>query len=434
MGIFFSIFLLMALAVLSVRHFRARRIVRELEAALRAERRMLVLDPAPLKRLGLEGLVGAANELIDRCQGYSDTSQSYFNQIEATLGSIQEAILIFDAEHTVEFANEAAQRLFQRGRPLRGVRLESVLRSTSLLELLEAYREGDRSPLRQVSIEARGQIFWFEASCAEVKGVSSEETVSTLLVLHDITRLKTLEVMRRDFVANVSHELRTPLTIIKGFAETLKEENATLPEETRGRFVDKIVNNARRLHFLVEDLLTLSRLESTPEQVVPVVQPIQPLVDEIAEHARSRLESSRQMLRIEVDEGIQDFAFDRFRIHQVLDNLVDNAFRYAPDFKQLVLRLRPSADGAFIECRVEDDGPGIPVKDLPHIFERFYRVDKGRSRERGGTGLGLSIMKHIVQLHGGSVWAESELGQGTAICFTLPYVMAGKAETGKAES
>ena len=228
--------------------------------------------------------------------------------------------------------------------------------------------------------------------------------------------------MRREFVANVSHELRTPLTIIKGFAETLIDDAGTLESDSRDRFTKKILNNADRLHVLVEDLLTISRLESKPEQIEPLAQPLKPLFEEVAENYRTRIDPATQAIELLVDDGVGIVFFDRYRIHQVLDNFIENAFRYAPDFKRIVLEAKLDSERKEVVCAVVDDGPGIPEKDLPHLFERFYRVDKGRSRERGGTGLGLSIVKHIIQLHGGGVSAESRLGEGTRMCFTLPVV------------
>ncbi len=338
------------------------------------------------------------------------------------LRAVQEVVVIFNSDRVVEFANKSAERILRNSQPLKGLRIESVLRSLSLLELLEASDAKSATETKQISIEHDGETLWFEASCAKVRGIGAPRAVSTLLVLHDITRLQRLEVMRREFVANVSHELRTPLTIIKGFAETLVDDEATLSPESRARFLGKILNNAERLHVLVEDLLTLSRLESKPDQLDPHVQPLRPLLQDIVEDYESRLKPEGQEILMEFDDRIEAFAFDRFRINQVLDNLVVNVFRYAPEFTQLVLRaVYDEAEGRVV-CSVSDDGPGIPEKDLPHLFERFYRVDKGRSRERGGTGLGLSIVKHIVQLHGGTVHVESKLGEGTTISFALPYV------------
>jgi two-component system phosphate regulon sensor histidine kinase PhoR len=404
---------------------KMRRFVRELEDSVRLKRRMLLHESSPaLQRLGLESLVHASNELIDHYQHCTDAESGDANQLVATLGSIQEAVLIFNDQHVVEFVNESAKRLFQRGRLLKGARLESALRSSSLLEFLDAYRRDPSLQLQQVSLERADEVLWFEANCAEVRGVVDAESVSTLLVLHDITRLKSLEQVRRDFVANVSHELRTPLTIIKGFAETLVEDNATLPAETRARFLAKIVNSAQRLHVLVEDLLVLSRLESKPEQIAPSVQSLRRLLEEAIDNYRERLKPEQQSMELEFDPRVGEFAFDRFRIQQVVDNLVENAFRYAPEFSCLRLSVRYDEGGQMVVCTVADDGPGIPEKDVPHIFERFYRVDKGRSRESGGTGLGLSIIKHIVLQHGGSVSADSAPGRGTAMHFSLPYVQA----------
>lgn len=393
------------------------------------KRRLLLNEPsALLRRIGMEPLVSETNELIDQHRSYTDEVFGQSTRLDAMLGSTQEAVIIFNDQRVVEFLNESAKRLFQGNRALKGARLESVLRSSSLLDFLDGYREDHRITQQEISVDREGGVLWFEASCAEVRDVSAKNAVSTLLVLHDITRLKSLEMVRRDFVANVSHELRTPLTIIKGFAETLEEDHATLTAETRSRFIKKIVNNAKRLHVLVEDLLELSRLESKSDQVQPTEQSLLQLMDEILEDNRQRLDTNVQSMELDFDERVGEFAFDRFRIRQVFDNLIENAFRYAPDFTRLVLSVRYEDSQNMVHCCVADDGPGIPEKDVPHIFERFYRVDKGRSRENGGTGLGLSIIKHIVQQHGGSVSLETGEAQGTAIHFTLPYVQLAQSE------
>lgn len=393
------------------------------------KRRLLLNEPsALLRRIGMEPLVSETNELIDQHRSYTDEVFGQSTRLDAMLGSTQEAVIIFNDQRVVEFLNESAKRLFQGNRALKGARLESVLRSSSLLDFLDGYREDHRITQQEISVDREGGVLWFEASCAEVRDISAKNAVSTLLVLHDITRLKSLEMVRRDFVANVSHELRTPLTIIKGFAETLEEDHATLTAETRSRFIEKIVNNAKRLHVLVEDLLELSRLESKSDQVQPTEQSLLQLMDEILEDNRQRLDTNVQSMELDFDERVGEFAFDRFRIQQVFDNLIENAFRYAPDFTRLVLSVRYEDAQNMVHCCVADDGPGIPEKDVPHIFERFYRVDKGRSRENGGTGLGLSIIKHIVQQHGGSVSLETGEAQGTAIHFTLPYVQLAQSE------
>jgi signal transduction histidine kinase len=194
----------------------------------------------------------------------------------------------------------------------------------------------------------------------------------------------------------------------------------TIDREMRHRFMGKILKNAERLNLLVEDLLTISRLESRPDQIESVEQPFESLLNEVAESYRNRLRNNEQKIEVIVGDAVGSFRFDRYRINQVLDNLIENVFRYAPEFTSIKLEAVLEVDLGQVRCSVVDDGSGIPEKDLPHLFERFYRVDKGRSRETGGTGLGLSIVKHIVQLHGGTVEAESKLGEGTRMSFRLP--------------
>jgi signal transduction histidine kinase len=228
--------------------------------------------------------------------------------------------------------------------------------------------------------------------------------------------------MRREFVANVSHELRTPLTVIKGFAEALIDDEATIAPEARSRFMSKILNHTERLNVLVEDLLVISRLESKAAPLDILEQPLAPLLEEIAESYRARIDPQLQAIVISIDEAVGAVCFDRFRIQQVLENFLENALRYASGFTLIQLDLVLQADAGRVQCSVSDDGAGIPARDLPQIFERFYRVDKGRSRQRGGSGLGLSIAKHIIQLHGGEVGAESTEGVGTRMSFWLPML------------
>jgi signal transduction histidine kinase len=417
-----SIALLICVGMLLRRNLHLRRLMRDLEDAARSKRRLLPEESeVTLRALGVDGLVRELNDAIDRYNHHEAQNVGYSQQVEAMLRAVQEVVIVFGPERKVEFANRSAELLFRNGQSLKGLRLEGVMRSLALLELIETPGEAGVAEQKQINIEQGGETHWFEASCARVRSIEGNKAASTLLVLHDITQLKHLEEMRRDFVANVSHELRTPLTIIKGFAETLVDDDATLQPEPRRRFLGKIVSNAERLNVLVEDLLTLSRLESKPDQLEPVAQSFKSLLEETVENYRSRLQTESQTMILSYDERVGEFVFDRFRLNQVLDNLIENAFRYAPDFSKLEIKVELDEAEDEVTCSVIDDGPGIPEKDLPHIFGRFYRVDKGRSRERGGTGLGLSIVKHIVHLHGGSIHAESGPDGGTAIIFTLPY-------------
>ena len=405
--------------------FRAReseKLVKELIEAVDEKRRFLLKESsAKMQTKNLEKLILSVNTLIDDYGSDRLETSGFSKQVEATLSSIQEAVFVLNDDHIIEYANESAERIFNFGRDMQSVRLESMLRSTSLLEYLAKFKKNRSSPIEQVSIELGGATLWFEVSCSKISRSNRASSMATLLVLHEITRLKELEVMRTDFIANVSHELRTPLTIIKGFSETLVDDYDSLSEEAKKRFTKKIKNNAERLHLLVEDLLTLSRLESQPDQLDYSVQAFDQLLYDVQESYTSRLIQTKQTIEVHFDSEIEPFAFDHHRINQVFDNLIENIFRYASEFTVLRLSADLSDDKSYIICKVSDDGPGIPEKSLPHLFERFYRVDKGRSAEKGGTGLGLSILKHIILLHGGVVRAESKVGEGTTIVFSLPY-------------
>jgi len=238
-------------------------------------------------------------------------------------------------------------------------------------------------------------------------------------VLHDITRLKELEAIRKDFVANVSHELRTPLTSIRGFAETLLD-GALEDRNNNRRFVEIIKSHALRLSDLTMDLLTLATLESESFQLKPEGIDLPALVHEVLESFRPLGHTKRQELEAVIEPGLPPIKADRDRIRQVLINLLDNAVKFTPEEGRISLEVRLNAEGTGVELHVKDRGIGIPSSDLPRIFERFYRVDKARSREQGGTGLGLAIVKHIVEAHRGHVSVRSTLGQGSDFCVTLP--------------
>jgi two-component system phosphate regulon sensor histidine kinase PhoR len=231
-----------------------------------------------------------------------------------------------------------------------------------------------------------------------------------------LTRLKQLERTREEFVANVSHELRTPLSLIKGYVETLLDGAKDNPEVAT-KFLHTIQRNSERLQFLIEDLLTISELESGRLKMNLQSIRLRSLVDRVLEDFKTQAESRRVELTNDVPELTA--GGDSDRLQQVLGNLVGNAIKYGRDGGHVSVTGR-LLNGNSIELCVQDDGPGIPAESLERVFERFYRVDKARSREQGGTGLGLSIVKHIVAGHGGKVWAKSDLGHGTAFYFTLP--------------
>jgi two-component system phosphate regulon sensor histidine kinase PhoR len=238
-----------------------------------------------------------------------------------------------------------------------------------------------------------------------------------IAVFHDISRLKELERVRQDFVANVSHELRTPLTTIKGYTETLLD--GALREEVAPQFLQVIQKHADRLAKIVEDLLTLSQIESKEFQVRNEKINLFEFVGDVFDFIKEAADKKKISISSHVDPSSLTVRADRGHLEQILINLLDNAIKYTHEGGKIRVSVIKRDQGE-IEFSIKDDGIGIPKDDLPRIFERFYRVDKGRSQELGGTGLGLSIVKHIVQAHGGRVWVESQPDKGSTFYFTLP--------------
>jgi two-component system phosphate regulon sensor histidine kinase PhoR len=237
-----------------------------------------------------------------------------------------------------------------------------------------------------------------------------------VLVLHDITDLRRADRIRRDFVANVSHELRTPLTAIRGYVEALLDAPPK-PAETR-KFLEIIARHSSRMERLVKDLLRLARLDAGQEALETVPCSVDALFSGVIADLTPVIEARDQHVDIQVAPDAASVAGDPAKLHDVLRNLVENASNYSPEGSRIVLSSR--AEGAFVVIDVADSGPGIPEADLSRIFERFYRVDKARSRESGGTGLGLSIVRHLVELHGGEVRAINKPEGGAIFRITLP--------------
>jgi signal transduction histidine kinase len=364
----------------------------------------------------LDDLAGAHAQLRQQEQGY-------LAQIEATFGNVREAVLLIDSAQRVVLTNAAAAELLGAEKVAPGQRLESAVRGAGLLDHIYRTLRGEILPRAEYLLpRGREAARWLEISGAPVKAAGPDGERLFLFVLHDITRLKDLENVRKEFVANVSHELRTPLTVIKGFAETLIEDDSRLTREERLRFLDKIRRQTLRLVALVNDLLTLSRLESDQQRVETRPQSLRALIEEAAADYAERFRETQVGFEVILRHEADTLPLDALKISQVFHNLLDNCFRYAKGFTRV--RVLTLQEDGCVRVTVEDNGCGIPPGDVPHVFERFYRVDKGRSRESGGTGLGLSIVKHIVQLHGGQVACESEERAGTRIHFTLPLPKA----------
>ena len=334
---------------------------------------------------------------------------------QALFNSMTEGVLVLDATGRIQLVNQSLQHLFRLSNDVRG---QTIMEAFRLQELAEVTRRLQKEPVVSgVELELPGMDErWLQVNAASVVDRDGAHR-GAILVFHDLTRLKQLENTRQEFVANVSHELRTPLSLIKGFVETLLEGARNDPQLAT-HFLQTIEKHTDRLTFLIEDLLTISRLESGGTvmnfQQVELREATRRALDDL----QSRGAEKEVTIENSVPEGLVARA-DAERLHQVLCNLVENAIKYGKQQGRVAIGARLSDDNK-VEAWIQDDGPGIPPDSRERVFERFYRVDRARSRETGGTGLGLSIVKHIVQAHGGEVWVKSELGQGSAFYFTLP--------------
>ncbi|HEY1754510.1 MAG TPA: ATP-binding protein [Bryobacteraceae bacterium] len=338
---------------------------------------------------------------------------------EAILASMAEGVLAVDERLRVTFCNQALARLAgspasSGATPLSGMPLMELVRDTTLHETLsEVIRTGNPAKRNLQIPAANGRSFELQAAPL-ISGNKPGDKPGAIAILHDITDLERLENVRKDFVANVSHEFRTPLAAISGYAETLLD-GAIEDQQNNRRFLEIIRSNAIRLNSIAADLLTLSELQggSQNTEQVPVREAIDSALSTIAAEAASR--------SVTVEKGPIDnvqVLGSRYRLEQALVNLIANAVKFnRPSGK---VRVETRRNGSSIGILVSDTGMGIPSSDLPRIFERFYRVDKARSRQVGGTGLGLSIVKHIVERMDGRVSASSQLGKGSVFTITLP--------------
>jgi two-component system phosphate regulon sensor histidine kinase PhoR len=364
------------------------------------------------------GLVEAVNRLVADNHSLKQQRTDQLTQLEATLGNLREAVLIVDDANYIHLANRALRDIFPGARNLVNLRLELIVRSAAFLEYVQETRNGRELPRQEFEINDGHNQLCIEASGAPIPSPDGKSRWA-LFVIHDMTQQRKLERMRRDFVANASHELRTPLSIIKGYVETLVDGHLTMPPEERDKFLKTIQRHSDRLTAIIQDLLTISRLESATPGMQPEAVDIGSFLEAFADDYRRRPMAVEHEIVVNLAPGLGVINADSVRLNQIFSNLLENALKYTPKGSRIELSALAPPSGE-IEMAVRDNGAGIPAEDLPHIFERFYRVDKGRSRETGGTGLGLSIVKHLVLLHGGRVWAESTMGQGTAIIMRLP--------------
>jgi len=332
--------------------------------------------------------------------------QTSQRQLETLLNSMQDAVIAVSADDRVQWANQTMDKLVPQ-RTRKNAPLVETVRDPDFLTAVRGASEARKVFTARAASIVPGRTF--DVTAAPMPGGGA------VAVLRDLTETERIEKTRRDFIANVSHELRTPLTSIQGYTETLLD-SASDNNHSRD-FLEIIRKSALRMSRLTEDLLTLARVESGEQRFD--IQPSAPadLLEEAVQSFREIARAQNVELKVE-DHASAQVGADPEAIHQVFSNLVDNALKYAQSGGRIILGARPVPES--VEFYIQDFGPGIPSEHLPRLFERFYRVDKARSRESGGTGLGLAIAKHIVLAHGGTIRAQSDLNHGSTFLFTLP--------------
>lgn len=366
----------------------------------------------------LAELARSINQTADQLQKHIGALNRERTMRTLILDNMTRGVIAIDPQHAVLDLNAAAQRLLGLAHPTaEGTHIGEVLRQPELLALIDESERGDE-PVEKETTVGNGGETRLSIRAAALKDTDGKR-IGTLLVLSDVTLLRHLETVRQDFVANVSHELRTPITSVKGFAEALLDGAVKDPEKS-DRFLRIIVRQANQLESIIRDLLELSRLD---EHIGKVLDRNETPVAEILEHAVElcyvRAEERNVTLALSCTPGLTANVHAGL-IEQALVNLIENGIKYGVSNGAGRIEIEAAADSATLRLSVRDHGPGIEQRHLGRLFERFYRVDKGRSRELGGTGLGLAIVKHIALIHGGAVDVASELGAGATFTIRLP--------------
>jgi two-component system phosphate regulon sensor histidine kinase PhoR len=371
-----------------------------------------------------DGLARAISETSEHVQRVLANAASSRRELEAMIDSMQDAVVAVDQAGRIQWTNQRMQRLIpgnpnvsasQNSAVRIGHALVQTIRDPDVLECVRSVLEDRVVAVRRATSILPGRIF--EVNVSPMPGGGA------VAVLHDITLVEQVERTQRDFVANVSHELRTPLTSISGYVETLLDHEATLSPVAR-EFLTTILKNASRMNRLTEDLLVMARVDSSEQDLNPAPVPADLLVREAVQAMSGLVQDAAAILEIGELTTCEVFA-DNDSILQVLSNLIENGIKYGTPrlgghSRVIVSACEVSNPIDAVEFRVRDFGQGIAYEHLDRIFERFYRVDKARSRESGGTGLGLAIARHVVQSQGGEIHAESELNAGSTFIFTLP--------------
>jgi two-component system, OmpR family, phosphate regulon sensor histidine kinase PhoR len=428
----FLVMILAGAATLFVSRGFSRRVDRITEFSRRVAEGDFRPLPSGDSRDALDELGTSLNQTAARLDRTIRTLTQERNLSSAILGSMVEGVAVVNAAERLAFANQSFADILELDVPPKpGSSLLEVVRQTEMIEAVRKVLAGEPRVEAEITTGTLRQHFF----AATVAAVHADNNLGAVIVLHDITALRKLERVRRDFVANVSHEFRTPLTAIQGFAETLLAGAMDDPQH-RGRFLEIIVEHSRRLARLTEDLLELSKMDADRLELEIRRVSVSQLIESCVETTRHRAQEKELALEVKSPDKLPDLAGDRRRLAEVLQNLLDNAVQYTLSRGKITVDAKVRESEVVLS--VSDTGIGIPKADQSRIFERFYRVDAARSREAGGTGLGLSIAKHIVEAHGGRIWVDSELGQGSHFHFSVPLferaavrVSAGSALSGR---
>ena len=371
--------------------------------------------PSVRSRDEMGDLSSAITHMSDQIKDKIDDIEQEKAKLNAVIAHMFEGIMVVNEKGLVRLMNPSLRKIFLIDGMVEGRPAIEIIRNSVLSGMLKDLLSGQE---RMIGHEI--SIIFPDERMLKVNGVvirTSNKIDGAVLVFHDITELRRLEKVRQDFVANVSHELRTPVASIKGYAETLlggaMDDRAALKE-----FLGTIHENSDRLVSLINDLLDLARIESGRMKIVPVAMDAAPVVQRCLNILEKLVLEKRLLVSIDLPADVSKVLADEARFSQIMLNLLDNAVKYTPEGG--AISVKAVKREGMVQFDFIDTGIGIPEQDLPRIFERFYRVDKARSRDLGGTGLGLSIVKHIVLAHGGEVWASSQLGRGTTFSFTLP--------------
>jgi two-component system phosphate regulon sensor histidine kinase PhoR len=364
------------------------------------------------------------NEMSRRIQEKIKEMTAEKEKVESILRCMIEGVLVVDSQGKLILINENARQMFKLppAQDLRGASLLEISRHPEMRNLMEEVLACDCSTECFAKEICLDEGKWFRVNAVSLRG-GDEETLGYILVFHDVTELKRLETVRADFVANVSHEIRTPLTAIRGYTETLLQSPPANPQDAE-QFLSIIYRHSERLGRLIDDLLALSDLESGKIQIIMERLQAAELIGRVLEIFQGQARKKSVALSQKIQPNLPTILGDSDRLQQLLINLIDNAVKYTPSGGKVQVSASLASYGnhrpPMIEIAVADSGCGIPEKDIPRLTERFYRVDKARSRELGGTGLGLAIVKHIIQAHHGQLKIESQIQKGTTVRVSLP--------------